>query len=234
MGKRLILTKRPQPIDLGSAEDDHKEQMYSAVHFDQSLVIELVQQKISENRTSQKFVLLEGVCNSSKLCNDANRPEMRFMDEFFAIEKNIGEVSAVINLTGEEEKTQFIISSDNYEEIVEHKEEEKKVELDEDGNPKEPEGGDDGGDDGADKKPVWRSTDYRWTVTNGNARNLPQLCREYMGSKFQDDVKNWKQYQVGSHSEAVVKALDELCSRVVSEESNKIMIYQQVIFKDDE
>ena len=159
---------------------------------------------------------------------------MRFMDEFFAIEKNIGEVSAVINLTGEEEKTQFIISSDNYEEIVEHKEEEKKVELDEDGNPKEPEGGDDGGDDGADKKPVWRSTDYRWTVTNGNARNLPQLCREYMGSKFQDDVKNWKQYQVGSHSEAVVKALDELCSRVVSEESNKIMIYQQVIFKDDE
>ena len=46
------------------------------------------------------------------------------MDEFFAIRQNIGDVSAVINLTGEEEQTQFKI--EEYEEKVEEVVEEKK------------------------------------------------------------------------------------------------------------
>jgi len=62
------------------------------------LVMELVQNTIAANRTSQKFILLEGLCNSNKLESDEQRLELRFMDEFFAIEKGIGEVFAVVSL----------------------------------------------------------------------------------------------------------------------------------------
>mgnify|MGYP007023083242 CR=1 FL=1 len=62
------------------------------------LVMELVQNTIAANRTSQKFILLEGLCNSNKLESGEQRLELRFMDEFFAIEKGIGEVFAVISL----------------------------------------------------------------------------------------------------------------------------------------
>jgi hypothetical protein len=34
------------------------------------------------------------------------------MDEFFAIERNIGEVVGVIGLQSEKEETQFIVTSD--------------------------------------------------------------------------------------------------------------------------
>jgi len=54
-----------------------------------------------------------------------------------------------------------------------------------------------------------------------------------MGNKFNPDVKNWKQFQVASHGEAVVRALDELCTKV-TDDSNSMMIYWQIIFKDEE
>lgn len=74
--------------------------------------MQLVQQKIAECRTSQKFILLEGFCNSNKLESDKQRLQLRFMDEFFAIERNIGEVVGVIGLQSEKEETQFIVTSD--------------------------------------------------------------------------------------------------------------------------
>ena len=42
--------------------------------------------------------MLEGLCNSSKLVNPDDQMEIRFMDEFFAIEAVIGDVTAVISL----------------------------------------------------------------------------------------------------------------------------------------
>jgi len=47
--------------------DPFDEAKFSAVHFEPTLVMQLVQQKIAENRTSQRFILLEGFCNSKKL-----------------------------------------------------------------------------------------------------------------------------------------------------------------------
>ena len=41
---------------------------------------------------------MEGFCNSNKLINDDDKLELRYMDEFFKIEKNIGEVIAIIGL----------------------------------------------------------------------------------------------------------------------------------------
>jgi len=148
------------------------------------VVIQLVQQKIAESRTNQKFVLLEGLCNSNKLSNANSQLELRFMDEFFSIEKNIGEVSAVISLSDKEDKTTFEVGNDDIQEPIEEvKEEAKKADVDEDGNPIDDPPADDANPD-EEKKPVWKPTDYRWTLTNGKARNLPQLCREYRSGKI--------------------------------------------------
>jgi|LauGreDrversion4_2_1035121.scaffolds.fasta_scaffold70179_3 hypothetical protein len=38
------------------------------------------------------------MCNSGKFVNEIDRLELRFMDEFLAIEKNIGEIQACIGL----------------------------------------------------------------------------------------------------------------------------------------
>jgi hypothetical protein len=233
MGKDLCLTKRTKELTLeAETVDPWDEEQYSAVHFDQTLVIKLVQQKISENRTNQKYILLEGLCNSSKLKKPENRLELRFMDEFFAIEQNIGEVSAVIDLATEEEQTQFIVGEDEIEHpaVEEEVKEEKPApaEGEDEEQQEEPPA-----EDGEPKVAAWKPTDYKWTVTNGRPRNLPQLCREYMGNRFNPDVKNWKAYQVATHNEAVVCALDELCQRLSGEAANA-MIYQQVIFADEE
>jgi hypothetical protein len=148
------------------------------------VVIQLVQQKIAESKTNQKFVLLEGLCNSNKLSNANSQLELRFMDEFFSIEKNIGEVSAVISLSDKEDKTTFEVGNDDIQEPIEEvKEEAKKADVDEDGNPIDDPPADDNNPD-EEKKPAWKPTDYRWTLTNGKARNLPQLCREYRSGKI--------------------------------------------------
>lgn len=61
------------------------------------------------------------------------------MDEFFAIERNIGEVVGVIGLQNDKEQTTFDITADMIEERVEEEVKEKPApELDEEGNPIEP------------------------------------------------------------------------------------------------
>jgi len=66
------------------------------VHFDLDLVVEVVRHTIGQVRTNQRFILIEGFCNSGKLIFDDDRLELRYMDEILMIEKNIGEVQAVI------------------------------------------------------------------------------------------------------------------------------------------
>lgn len=102
LGLALCQSKREKAMSFGAssaeAEDPFDEAAYSAVHYDQTLVMQLVQSKIAECRTSQRFILLEGFCNSNKLESNKQRLQLRFMDEFFAIEKIIGEVVGVIGL----------------------------------------------------------------------------------------------------------------------------------------
>ena len=56
----------------------------------------LLKETITEKRTNQKFVLMEGLCNSAKLESIDDQLQLRYMDEFFNIELIIGEVAAVI------------------------------------------------------------------------------------------------------------------------------------------
>lgn len=69
------------------------------MHFDLNKVLDLIKYHITNVRTSsQRYILIEGLCNSSRLANVDDKMELRLMDELFAIEKQIGEVQGVIGL----------------------------------------------------------------------------------------------------------------------------------------
>lgn len=80
------------------AKDEFQEIDYSAVHFDLELVIELLKTTIKQVRRSQRYILIEGLCNSNKLILEDDKLELRYMDELFMVEKHIGDVCAVIGL----------------------------------------------------------------------------------------------------------------------------------------
>lgn len=83
------------------------------------------------------------------------------------------------------------------------------------------------------KAPTWNPKDFKWTITNGRSKNLPQLFRDYMGNRCNFEDKNWKTYQATSQNDAAVKALDEFCSKI-TEEGNSMALYYQIIFNDME
>ena len=94
------------------------------------------------------------------------------MDEFFLIEKSLGEVSAIVSLTfNKEENHSNDESRLKFEEFPEPEPPaEKEKKFDEDGNeipeeeaPEVPEGEEAEGDKVAKFKPE----DYKWTITNG-------------------------------------------------------------------
>ena len=60
---------------------------------------------IQEKRTNQKYVLLEGLCKASKFAKVEDKLEVRLMDEFFGIEKQLGTVKAVIGIYNVAEKS---------------------------------------------------------------------------------------------------------------------------------
>ena len=60
--------------------------------------MQLLKETVAAKRTNQKFVLLEGLCNSQKLSQQDDQLELRFMDELFSIETILGEVKAVVGL----------------------------------------------------------------------------------------------------------------------------------------
>ena len=60
--------------------------------------MDLLKETIASKRTNQGYVLLEGMCNNPKLSNEEDQMELRLMDEFIDIEKNLGSIKAVIGL----------------------------------------------------------------------------------------------------------------------------------------
>ncbi len=82
--------------------------------------------------------MIEGLCNSSKLIFDHDKLELRYMDEFFNIEKYLGEIIAVIGLQFNYEKEFLEENEVEYEVFPEPEPVIIKKELDEDGNEIEP------------------------------------------------------------------------------------------------
>lgn len=44
-----------------------------------------MRQTVQEKRSNERYVILEGLCNSSKLANPEDKFELRLMDEYFDI-----------------------------------------------------------------------------------------------------------------------------------------------------
>ena len=115
--------------------------------------MDLLKYTVNKEQTSEKLILLEGLCNSQKLVNEDDQLEMRYMDELQAIEANIGDIAGCLGLQFEfvpeklpEDKQQFEVFDDN----------EKN---------QRPKSG--GGEEGEEKKDkVYSKTDYTWTKTN--------------------------------------------------------------------
>lgn len=69
-GRRISATRSNKEISMDlMVRDEFNEAMYSPIHYDQTLVMELLKETINEKRTNQKFVLLEGLCNKQKLAS---------------------------------------------------------------------------------------------------------------------------------------------------------------------
>jgi hypothetical protein len=131
MGKALLQCKKPKALNdnvryADGAEDEFEEQEYSACHFDLKLVLQMLRETLIEKRTTQQYILLEGLCNGRKLENDSDRWALRSMDELFQIEKCLGEISGCISLQYKCEPALFVAKEK--EEIVKEVVEEKKTE----------------------------------------------------------------------------------------------------------
>ena len=80
-------------------------------------------------------MLLEGLCNTSKLTDEDDQLELRNMDELLAIEKSVGEIAGAIGLQFAYENETVNLEEVEKEEFkTEDKKEAKKPVLDEDGN----------------------------------------------------------------------------------------------------
>lgn len=213
-GQMLNNSKRNK--DLTFKEDDKdefKEAEFSPSLYDQKLVLDLMRSTIQDKRTNQKYVLLEGFCNTGKLANEEDKLEVRLMDEFFAIEKHLGEVKAVVALqfTAENE------GADKDVEYVQFTEEDKAAQP----QPAAGEGEEGAGDGEQPKAPAFNPADYQWTVTNKKPQNLPQLFVRCKGkNNTKHVVKKADEYSSQSEFEAISKSMDELCGKVQSESSN--------------
>lgn len=166
--------------------------------------------------------MLEGLCNNSKLKTEDDKLALRFMDELFQIEKNVGEIAAVISLQNAKEDTQFIPTKmEEFEpEVIEEKK--KEPEQNSDGEDIVDAGENEGEDneENKEKEKPWRARDHQWTITNKHAKNLPQLFRDFKGINCLCEDKKSKEFGDGE-KEAVTKALDEFAARVIEDHASR-------------
>jgi hypothetical protein len=172
-GKRLLATKKPRDIVLQTqTKDEFSELEYSAAHFDLELVVEILRHTVAQVRSpSQRFVLLEGLCNASRLASPDDRMSLRLMDELFAIERSIGEVQAVIGLQFNSEKEYVDEDEVEYErfEVLSTPRNESRITEGEEGGAEQPPAEDPAA---AKKKSAFKPEDWQWTSTDRKPKNL--------------------------------------------------------------
>ena len=158
--------------------------------------------------------------------NEEDKMELRFMDEYFAIEQHIGEVQAVIGLQFTYEPEELDSKDTEYEEF---KEEAAPEEVKKDDDPP-----------ADDTPPVTGETQYKkenftWTKSNGKYRNLPQLfCSSKPTDRVVHEVKTAEQFS-SSQWEAISRSLDEFCVKVtgdIQDDTKSNYVYQQIVFSE--
>jgi hypothetical protein len=233
IGKELLASKKTKSmvkiVTDEEVQDMYEEGLYSAVHYDIRIVIKMIQGILTEKRTNQPFILIEGLFNSNRLEDDNEKLSLRYMDELFMIEKNIGEISGIIGLQYHLEPTHF--ADERCEEFDEPIVDQKPVKvLDDEGNEvdapvAEPEA------DGEVKAPKFNPAEFRWSVTNRHARNLPQIFNDFKGVTCISEEKPAESFGE-SATDAVTTSLNLFCSRVIYEADQNHSLYQQVIFQE--
>ena len=218
IGRKLKATKKSKSLQ--SADE------YSPVHYELDLVFELLQDTIKQAKESQKFIILEGLCNSGRLAQEDQRLELRYMDELFLIEKVVGEVSGIVSLQYEPEKEYTEENEIEYEVFPEPEVVEVKKVVGEDGEeiPQEETPVEE------DKKPKFKPEQYNWTVTDRKSKNLPQLFLQTKGIGASHELRlasSFNEYELYY----VSKCLDEFAQRIIDKSTtSEKYLYQQVIF----
>jgi hypothetical protein len=85
--------------------------------------------------------------------------------------------------------------------------------------------------DGEAKAPKFNPAEFKWTVTNRRARNLPQVFNDFKGITCICEEKPAESFGE-SAIDAVTTSLNLFCSRVIYESTNNHTLYQQVIFQE--
>lgn len=229
-GLQLLATKKPRDIKINSqTRDEFEEATYSAVHFDQSLVLKLVKHTVNLTLTNQKYILLEGMCNTNILSNEEDLLELTPMNELLDIEREVGEVVAVSSLKFTQESTEE--EEAEYENFPEPPPvEEVKKEGEGEGDEPEPEPEQDEGE-GDNKKEDFKVEDYQWTITNKKPKNLVQVYLQLKGKDAIHEIKNAEEYS-SSQYESISKSLDEFITRVVGGDLKGKNPIIQVVFME--
>ena len=185
--------------------------------------MQLLRETISSKKTNQKFVLVEGLCNSMKLSGIDDQLELRLMDEFFCIEATLGEVKAIIG-------HQFLLEQEyvrpddiQYEVFPEEPvaEVKPKKEGDEEEEEQPPAEED---EDGEKKAPAFKKEEYSWTISNRKPKNLPQLFQGCKGINAQIDSKEADTFGQ-NREEQVCRSMDEFCSRLYEPDNADKYLY---------
>lgn len=171
LGKALMKSCQPKELkDARNAKHGEKDEFeFSAVHYDTPTVIKLIKETVQSLRTNQQFILLEGLCNATKLANFSDQLGMRQMDELFALEKHIGEVNSVVSLLFKAEETK---EKQPVFEVFEKKEEAVKAvaKVNEDGEEEPP--AEEAPADGEEKKKAFDPSQFQWTKSTGEPKSL--------------------------------------------------------------
>lgn len=225
IGKALAASKKPKVLNDGARgvdgiEDEFDEAEYSAAHFDSKLVMQMLQQTLVNNRTSQQFILLEGFCNSKKLEDEKDKWQFRVMDELFSIEKGLGEIAGAVSLNAKLEEKDY--TADKFEEFPKEEVVEvvKEPKLDDDGNPIPDEEPAAPVDEDAPVVKKFDPTQFKWTITNKSSHNLPQLFKDFKGAACVIEEHASSKYSDVSQ-EAVVKSMDEFCASILKNHNSK-------------
>ena len=224
-GQKLQCNRKERGVVLQKV-DEHHEHIYSPVHFDLCLVTQLLRETISSKKTNQKFVLLEGLCNSMKLADVDDQLELRLMDEFFNIESTLGEVKAIIGLQYHQDNEYVREDEIEYEKFPEAPVVEEKPKKEGDEEEEEPPAEE---EDGEKKAPEFKKEEFTWTISNRKPKNLPQLYQGCKGINTMHECKTSDMFG-STKDEQIAKSMDDFCYRLNDKENADKYLYQQIVF----
>ena len=147
------------------------------------------------------------------------------MDELFMVEKWLGEVHGVLYVSQSAEKDYIDESEVKYEKFPEPQvvvtKKKEGVEGEEEEQEEQPPV-----EEEEKKKPKFKPEEYRWTVTDREAKTLPMLFKELKGAQVLYEKKTVEKTPV---REGIANVVDQFCSQLIAmSESNPRYLYRQI------